>query len=138
MVHGHFQTRGCYEIDILGGKFRVRSLHLHTLVIVLGQTDELKSSLEVKHVEVSDGDSAEAIDPAWVQIDSPREPIDGALIHLETAVTYGKTVDQFVLARVKPQALFEVIHCCLDLAFLHLYQAPLLPKVAIHIVDESV
>ena len=102
MVHGHFQTCGCYEIDILGGKFLVRSLHLKALVIVLGQTDVLQSSLEVKHVEVSDGDSAEAIDPAWVQIDSPREPIDGTLIHLETAIAYGKAVDQLVLAGVQP------------------------------------
>ena len=52
------------------------------LAVVFCEGDELESSLEIVHVEVGQGDAAEAIEPSCVQLDAFPEPKDRAVVFL--------------------------------------------------------
>ena len=136
MIARHFKTRGVDEANVVRGTLCLGQLL--SLAIIFGQRDELKSSLEVAHVEVSYGDAGQPIDPPRVQVDSLTKPEKGTPVHLELAVADGKTVDQGLVGRVLAQSLSIVVHRGLNLTLLGAYHAFLLPELgAFHVFDVS-
>ena len=67
-ITGHLEARRVNETDRFVVKLAIDEQR--TFAIVFCKSYELQSALEVKHVEVSDGDACKPINPSWMQLDS--------------------------------------------------------------------
>jgi len=71
-----------------------------------------------------------------VQIDSSREPLQGALVFFQLAEAHRKTVDKSIVIGILPESLPIVIHWSVHLSLPSAQETLLLPELrALHVFD---